>query len=399
MEEQIKGKQTYVATTFSGLEAILANELEELGAEETEIGLRAVTFKGDKKILYKANLWCRTALRILVPIKTFSSKDEHELYSEIQKIDWSEYLSVTDTLSIDAGVSTSAINHSKYAALKTKDAIVDQFRDKYNDRPSVDVLHPTIRINIRIAHDRCSLSLDSSGEILYKRGYRDVVNVAPLNEVLAAGMILLSGWDKKSNFVDFMCGSGTLLSEAGLMAKNIPPGIFRSEFGFEKWKDFDKQLWESVLDEAVEKKVGPIDFKIIGNDIEPRAIRVARNNIDQAGLSKIVEFSNKPFQDFTPPEGPGTAIINPPYGERIQPEDINLMYKEVGDCLKKKFSGYDAWILTSNLDAAKNIGLRPTRKIALFNAALECKFLKFSIYDGTKKLHKLEKGSTDESSL
>jgi putative N6-adenine-specific DNA methylase len=299
-------------------------------------------------------------------------------------------MSVTDTLSIDAGVSTSAINHSKYAALKTKDAIVDQFREKYNERPSVDVLHPTLRINIRIARDICSLSIDSSGEILYKRGYRDVVNVAPLNEVLAAGMILLSGWDKKSNFVDFMCGSGTLLSEAGLMAKNIPPGIFRSEFGFEKWKDFDRDLWEKVLDEAAEKKVKNIDFKIIGNDIEPRAIRVARNNIDQAGLSKIVEFSTGPFQDFMPPEGGGTAIVNPPYGERIQPEDINLMYKEIGDALKKKFSGYDAWMLTSNLDAAKCIGLRPTRKIALFNAALECKYLKFSIYDGTKKLHKLE---------
>ncbi len=381
----------YVATTFSGLEAVLAEELEQLGAIETEIGLRAVTFKGDKELLYKANLWCRTALRILAPVKTFSSKDEHELYSEVQKIDWSEFMSVTDTLSIDAGVSTSTINHSKYAALKTKDAIVDQFRTKFDARPSVDVAHPTIRINVRIAHDQCSLSLDSSGEILYKRGYRDTVNIAPLNEVLAAGMILLSGWDKKSNFVDFMCGSGTLLSEAGLIAKNIPPGIFRSEFGFEKWKDFDSELWEKVLDEAAGKKIAKLDFKIVGSDIESRAIRVAKGNIENAGLSKVVELNVVPFQEMMPPTGGGIAIINPPYGERITPEDINTMYKEIGDVLKHKFSGYDAWVLTSNMEAAKNIGLRPSRKISLFNAALECKYLKFSIYDGTKKIHKLEK--------
>lgn len=387
----IKNKQQYVATTFSGLENVLEEELLQLGAVETEIGLRAVSFKGDKEILYKANLWCRTALRILLPVKTFPAKDEHELYREVQKIDWSQFMSVTDTLAIDAGVSTSAINHSKYAALKTKDAIVDQFRTKFDARPSVDVEHPTIRINVRIARDECSLSLDSSGEILYKRGYRDVVSVAPLNEVLAAGMILLSGWDKKSNFVDFTCGSGTLLSEAALIAKNIPPGIFRSEFGFEKWNDFDSDLWEKVLDEAAGQKIGNLDFKIAGSDIESRAIRVAKGNIENAGLSKTVELNVTPFQEVIPPAGGGVVIINPPYGERITPEDINMMYKEIGDALKKKFSGYDAWILTSNMEAAKNIGLRPTRKIPLFNAALECKFLKFSIYDGTKKIHKLVK--------
>jgi putative N6-adenine-specific DNA methylase len=394
--EIVKKNQEFVATTFSGLEGILAEELDALGAQDTAIGLRAVTFKGDIELMYKANLWCRTALRILVPVKSFPAKDEHELYKEVQKIDWSEYMTVQDTFSIDAGVSTSTINHSKYAALKTKDAIVDQFRDRFNERPSVDVVHPTLRLNVRIARDNCSLSLDSSGEILYKRGYRDTVNVAPLNEVLAAGMILLSGWNKKSNFVDFMCGSGTLLAEAGLIARNIPPGIFRNEFGFERWKNFDSGLWERVLDEAASKKISQLDFKIIGNDIEPRAIRVARQNIEQAGLGKVVEFSSKPFQDLIPPEGGGIALVNPPYGERIQPEDINKMYKEIGDALKQKFSGYDAWILTSNLEAAKHIGLRPTRKIALFNAALECKFLKFSIYDGTKKLHKINQKETPE---
>lgn len=380
----------YVAITFAGLEQVLAEELKELGAQEIQETLRAVTFRGDKKLLYKANIWCRTALRILLPIKSFPCNNEKELYEGVKSIEWENFITVNETIAVDAGVAASNINHSKYAALKTKDAVVDRFREKFDKRPDVDVIHPDLRINIRISKNNCIVSLDSSGEILFKRGYRKKADTAPMNEVLAAGLILLSGWDRKSNFTDFMCGSGTLVIEAALIAKRIPPGIFRDEFAFEKWKDFDNNLMEEVLEEAHAMQIKDLDFEIVGNDISGKAIGIADDNVRSAKLGKTIKLVNKDFKDFIPPAGGGTVIVNPPYGERIGVNDIISFYREIGDVLKQNYQGYDAWIFTANIEAAKFIGLKPTRKIPLDNGALECKFMKYSIYEGTKKIHKLE---------
>lgn len=383
-------KFNLTAKTLFGLEEVLAEELRNLGAEEVETGNRAVYFKGDNKVMYEANLWCRTALKILKPIKTFVVNNEEELYKEIKKIKWDTYMSVEDTLAVDAVVGSSNLDHSLYAALKTKDAVVDQFRDKYGERPSVDTKHPTLRINVHIYKENCTVSLDSSGDSLHKRGYREMMGEASLSEVLAAGLILLSGWDKKSNFVDFMCGSATLLIEAALIAKNIAPGSFKKEFGFERWRDFDANLWKNICDEAEKKRSKEFNFSITGVDMSSRSIRLAKENIENAKLSKYIRVETIPFQEFTPPKGGGTVVINPPYGERITVEDINALYKKVGDELKHKYEGYSAWILTSNMEAAKFIGLKPSRKILIFNGQLECKFLKFEIYKGSKKAKKME---------
>jgi putative N6-adenine-specific DNA methylase len=380
---------SFVAKTQFGLEEILAEELLALGATDIALSKRAVDFSGTNEVMYKANLWCRTALRILKPIKTFPCKDEHQLYEEVQKINWEEYLSVDDTLAINAVTNLSHITHSQYASLKTKDAIVDQFRTKFDKRPSVDLDHPTLRIHVYIIMDECTISLDSSGESLHKRGYRDFGNEAPMNEVLAAGLVMMSGWNRKSNFVDFMCGSGTLLIEAGLMARNIAPGIFRKEYGFEKWEDFDADLWRNIVEDAFAAQIKNLDFKIAGCDISRNLDRIAQVNIDNAGLTDDIDIYQMPFDEFIVPEGGGTAIINPPYGERMEPADINALYKSIGDEWKKKYTGYTAWMLTSNMDAAKSIGLRPSRKIPMMNSQLECKFLKFEMYSGTKKIHKL----------
>ena len=374
-----------VAKTYFGAEDLLAAELNELGASDILKGTRAVEFKGDLAMLYKANLWCRTALRILKPVTSFPAASEQQLYDEVKKIDWSQYLQVNQTLAIDAVVNYSNLSHTMYIAQKAKDAIADQFREKAGERPSVSLDNPDLRINIHIYRDMASLSFDSSGESLHKRGYRDETNEAPLNEALAAGLIMLSGWDKKSNFIDFMCGSGTILIEAALLAKNIPPGIFRDSYAFEKWKDFDAELWRQVISEAKEKELRKFDFKITGTDRSVQTLNIARQNVINAGVSDLVELHQIPFEVYTPSPGPGTVIINPPYGERLAEDNINALYKEIGDYLKKKFGGYQAWVLTSNREAAKSIGLHPSRKIQLYNGALECRFLKFELYSGSRK--------------
>lgn len=388
-----------VAKTFFGLEEVLANELRQFGATKIEVGGRAVSFMGDKQVMYRANFCSRVALRILIPIKTFTVLDEEELYQEVRKIDWENYMSIEDTLSIDGVVNSSNLTHSKYVALKTKDAIIDQFRDKYNDRPSIDVKNPTLRINVRVSKNICTLSLDSSGDILYKRGYRSVVSIAPINEVLAAGMIMLSGWDKKSPFIDPMCGSGTFLIEAALLAKNIPAGYLRKEFGFEKWKKFlafEQRLWNAVKDDAFRKKTNRLNTTIVGSDISEEAIQMTRENLRNAKLSHEIEVEQIAFDQQIPPTGEGVMITNPPYGERLNEDDVTALYKQIGDRLKSKYAGYSAWLITSNADAAKHIGLHPTKKIIIFNGALECRFLKFEIYKGSRKVRKPEDISKDE---
>ncbi len=378
------------ATTFAGLEEVLASELLKLGAKDIKPINRAVNFWGDKGFMYKANLCLRTALKIVKPIHRFFSNNEESLYEGIKRIEWENYMNVDDTLAVDAVINSDNFNHSQYVAQKTKDAIVDRFREKTGKRPDVDVKRPGLKINIHIFRNEVTVSLDSSGTILYKRGYRDETNLAPLNEVLAAGMVILSGWDRRTNLIDGMCGSGTILIEGAMYANNIPPGYFRDEFGFMKWKDYDEELWKVIYASSIEK-IANHEQTIIGTDLSKNVVRKAKDNTKNAKVDDIVKISAGSFFDMEVPKGRGVIIMNPPYGERMdQDEDIFMLYKQIGDKLKKDFAGYTAWILSSNMEAIKHIGLRPTRRIALYNGSLECKFLKFELYEGTKKIHKLK---------
>ncbi len=382
-----------IAKTFHGLEEVLEQELQQLGAEEVKILKRAVSFVGDKTLLYKANMHLRTATRILKPIYKFTASDTDELYKGIQEIDWSEYLGVKETFAIDSTISSDDFKHSKFVTYRVKDAIVDQFFYATGDRPSVRMTKPKLRINIHIDKNTCTISLDSSGESLHKRGYRVEETAAPLNEVLAAGLILLSGWDKKSVFIDPMCGSGTILIEAALIAYNIPPGLYRQEFAFQKWSDYDEELWEEVYNEETE-----IDFdgEIIGSDISDKATAIAEANIRNAGLRRKITLKTTPFQQFTPPVEKGILITNPPYGERLKPRDLEGLYAMIGERLKHNFTGYNAWILSYGKECFDSIGLRPSRKITLFNGALECKFQKYEMFDG-KRNERNEKKTEKEN--
>jgi len=385
-----------VVKTLHGLENILATELEQLGAENVQPKVRAVICTGDNDLMYRANLYCRTAIKVLKPIHKFEVSDENSLYRGIQEIEWRRYMNVDDTLVVDGVLNSKLFNHSGFIALRTKDAIVDQFRDHFDIRPSVDKINPTLRINVHISDKTCTVSLDSSGEPLYKRGYKSERNLAPLNEVLAAGLVLLSGWNRESNFADPMCGSGTILIEAALIAYNIPPCILRKEYGFQKWNDFDENIWKKITEEAhktLENIKKETTFEICGSDISDKAFRIARENINNLNIGKKIRLATKAIGEFVPSKGGGVIVMNPPYGERMKKEDINEFYHAIGDRMKQQFAGYDVWILSSNIEALKNVGLHPTRKITLFNGDLECKFMKYSIYEGSKKIKKPEENN------
>jgi len=386
MDKQAKNFQM-LAKTFSGLEEVLAAELTRIGANRVRIVKRGVMFFGDKKLLYKANYLCRSALRILKPIASFKAINETELYNEVGKIDWQEYLGLKNTFSIDGITSYSNITHSKYLALKTKDAIVDQFRNKFGKRPNVNKENPDVAINVRIFKNEATISLDSSGESLHKRGYRVATGPAPMNEVLAAGLILISGWNGNSNFIDPMCGSGTIPIEAALFARNIPAGYYRDDYSFKKWNDYDPELWAQVVNEAKEN-IRNIDFQIIGSDWSGRILQTAKENVISAGLEETITLRTNFIADTDPPKPPGFLVTNPPYGERIKTDDIISLYKGIGDALKKEFAGYAAWIISSNREALKFVGLRPSRNVRVFNGQLECRFSKFEMYAGTKNKKK-----------
>lgn len=373
-----------VATTLFGLEEVLLKELQKLGARDLKPMKRAVSFTGDKGFMYKANYWLRTALRILKPIASFTVSDDKNLYDRVKTIEWKKYLNENDLLAVSTSLSTDIFNHTQYISQKTKDAIVDQFREQTGKRPSVDLDNPTVRIHVHVEGNVCTVSLDSSGQPLFKRGYRTEVNLAPLNESLAAGMILLSGWEPHRVFIDPMCGAGTLCIEAALIACNIPPGYFRENFGFQKWNDYDKDLFNTITESAL-GKVNNKNFRIFGSDISESVVRKAKQNVLQAKMDDVIKISISRFEDFNPPEGGGVVIFNPPYGERLNQTDVNVLYKSIGDTLKKKYPGYTAWIISSNREAVNKIGLHATRKISLFNGSLECKFLRYEMYSGTKK--------------
>lgn len=373
-----------IAKTFFGLEEILAKELTQLGAQRVELGTRMVSFYGDKGFMYKANLALRTALKILKPIKQLKVTDERTLYTGIQSVDWSNFINENQTFVVDVTMYSEVFNNSQFVALKVKDAIVDQFRDKTGKRPSIDKDFPDLKINIHLDRETCSISLDSSGESLHQRGYRSATNIAPINEVLAAGILLLSGWDGKGDFMDPMCGSGTILIEAAMIACNIPANVNRKEFAFERWNDWDNDLFDKVLDSLL-NKTREYHYKMVGYDKAPSAVIKATDNVRNANLEEYIKISNENFFDSEKEsEGPLHMVFNPPYGERL---DINLerFYREIGDTLKQKYPNTNAWFITGNLEALKFVGLKPSRKIKLFNGKLESRLVKYEMYAGSKR--------------
>ena len=372
-----------IAKTVDGLEEVMARELRDLGAEDIDLLKRGISFTGDKRLLYLANYKCRTALRILVPVSSFRASTEAMLYDGVRAIPWEKWLDFRGKFAVDSVISFSPFSHSGYVSLKAKDAIADRFRDKFGKRPDVSTSDPDLRINVHLFKEECTVSIDSSGASLHLRGYRKVQTEAPMNEVLAAGIILLSDWDRKAPLIDPMCGSGTILIEAALMAGKVPSGYYRPLFGFERWKDFDNRLWEQVKRECEEQIVEP-SVPIRGYDRDEKAIEASLSNIEEAGVENFVKVEKADFNTTPPPYPGGFLLTNPPYGERIKVEDLKLFYKELGDVLKKNFAGYTAWLLGSDQEALKFIGLRPSRRIKVMNGPLECRLVKFELYRGKK---------------
>lgn len=374
----------FVAKTLYGLEKVLAEELAVLGAEEIIPANRAVVFSGDMSLLYKVNYMSRTALSVLMPINEFWIKSADDLYSKCLKIGWENYMDVNSTFAVTSVVQSPLFNHTGYAGLKLKDAVADYFRNVDGKRPSVDPTNPDILINLHISNEKVTVSLDSSLIPLFKRGYRQEQAAAPLNEVLAAGMLLIAGWNAITNLIDPMCGSGTIPIEAGLIACNIPAGKFRSFFGFQKWKGYDKDLFRSVK-ETADAGIRKSSVKISGSDISESAISQAVKNVKSAGLNDIILLDVSDFKTLNAIENEGVIFINPPYGERLLPDETDTLYSMIGSTLKHNFQGYSAWIISSNKESLKHIGLKPKEKHMLYNGSLECIFNKYELYAGSKK--------------
>lgn len=373
-----------IAKTFQGLEEVLAKELINLGANNVEIGRRMVAFTGDKEMLYKANFCTRTAVKVLKPIKEFKAKDADEVYEEAKKIDWEKYMDVKSTFLVDSVIFSENFRHSKFVAYRVKDAIADYWREKSGgDRPNVVISNPDLRVNVHIAEDEVTISLDSSGESLHQRGYKTATVQAPLNEVLAAGLIMLTGWDGECDLIDPFCGSGTILIEAALIAQNVYPGVFRKEYAFEKWKDFDADLFDRIYNDDSQER--EFDHKIYGYDINRQVVQIATNNVLNAGVKDIVSVEQRDFYEFEQPLDKAIMITNPPYGDRITTDDIFDLYETIGKNLKRNFVGNDAWIISHHEELFDKIGFRPSTKYALFNGSLECEFRKYQIFDGKLK--------------
>lgn len=378
-----------LAKTFFGMEQLLADELRQLGATQVSEGNRLVRFCGDKGFMYKANLCLRTALKILKPIFEFRAENEVALYEKLYQFDWADILSPDQTFAIDSVVNGNIFKHSLYTTQRCKDAIVDRMRKDHGKRPTVDTLHPDIRLHLHIFDKKCSLSLDTSGKSLHHRGYRSLTNIAPINEVLAAGIVLMTGWDQKTDFMDPMCGSGTFLIEAAMMASKIPANINRNEFAFEKWSDWDENLFEKIKSSQLKRVMAPMG-KIYGFDKAPSAIEKSIVNIKNANLEEFISVNRANFFNSQKMgDTPLHLLTNPPYGERLDGE-INELYQKFGDTLKRSYPNTQAWMISSNFEALKFVGLRPSRKIKLYNGKLETRLCFFPIYEGTKKIHKLK---------
>ena len=369
-----------IAKTFMGLEPVLAQELTQLGANNVQIGRRVVSFTGNKELMYRANFQLHTAIRILKPIAEFKAKSAEDMYAEVKKIDWSKYILKGKTFSVDSVVYSEEFKNSRFVTYKVKDAIVDQFRERTGERPNISVSNPDVRLNIHIADDKATLSLDSSGESLHRRGYRQESVEAPLNEVLAAGMILMTGWKGETDFIDPMCGSGTLLIEAALIARNISPGVFRKGFAFEKWPDFDREMFDMIYnDDSGERE---FNHHIYGYDSDMKAVNTARKNVMAAGLSKNITVDCRDFKEFTQPAEKSILVTNPPYGERISTQNLLGTYRMIGERLKHQFKDNDAWILSYREECFREIGLKPSIKIPVYNGSLECEFRRYQLFDG-----------------
>jgi putative N6-adenine-specific DNA methylase len=374
----------FVAKTLYGLEKVLSEELISMGAGMVQIANRAVLFEGEMSLLYRVNYAARTALSVLLVIADFRIRSKNDLYKEGLKIEWDRYMDPDNTFSIVPVINSPHFSHTGYPGLILKDSVADYFRNKTGKRPSVDNSNPTVLINLHISNDMVTISLDSSVVPLFKRGYRQDQSVAPLNEVLAAGIILLSGWKASATLTDPMCGSGTLPIEAGLIACRIPPGKFRQFFGFQRWRDFDEDLFEKIRNDC-NSLIVPSSVKISGSDISEQTVQVAKANVARAGLNDTVVLETYDFKDLKASDDSGYVFLNPPYGQRIQPEEINNLYNMIGTTLKHNFPGNTAWLITSNKESLKHVGLKPKEKHILFNGALECILLKYEMYQGTKK--------------
>lgn len=372
-----------IAKTFMGLENVLAQELTQLGANNVQVGRRMVSFTGGKEMMYRANFQLHTAIRILKPIKHFKARSADDVYEQVKEIDWEQYLDLKQSFAVDSVVFSEEFRHSKFVSYKVKDAIVDQFRERTGQRPNISVANPDIRLNMHIAEDKCTLSLDSSGESLHRRGYRQESVEAPLNEVLAAGMVLMTGWKGDTDFYDPMCGSGTLPIEAALIAHNMAPGVFRKEYAFEKWSDFDSDLFDRIYNDDSQER--EFTHHIYCSDIDPKAVSKARMNVKAAGMTNDITIQLADFKDLVQPTERSIMITNPPYGERISTPDLLGTYKMIGDTLKHKFKNNEAWVLSCREELFDQIGLKASIKIPVYNGSLECEFRKYQMFEGKLK--------------
>jgi len=371
----------YFATVARGLEPIAAQELERLGATDVRPDFTGVHFVGDSPLLYRVNLWARTIFRVLVTLREFPCPDGERLYQEVQKINWEQYIQPHNTLAVNATGGNRQLNHTHFTALQVKNAIVDQQRHQFGQRSSIDIQNPDLQINVHIYQDRCTLSLDSSGTSLHRRGYRPAMGLAPLKETLAAALLHMAEWEPTLPFLDPLCGSGTLPLEASLKALNIAPGLFRQQFAFEKWRDFDKELWEQLLKEAENSKLPNLKALIAGSDRDPDILKQARLNAEQCRVADKVTFTQTELSHLEAPADCGVIICNPPYGERLgEAKELGDFYKLLGDVFKQRFKGWTAFVLTGNKELAKRVGLKPSRRIPVYNGSIACTLLKYELY-------------------
>ncbi|HPE40818.1 MAG TPA: class I SAM-dependent RNA methyltransferase [Bacteroidales bacterium] len=379
--------ETYIAKTFNGLEGVLMEELQQLGAKNCILLNRSVQFEGDMEMMYRANYFCRTAIRVLWLVKKFTFENNNQFYKEVFAVSSEKFLKSTGTLSISTNTYKTIFKTPLFASMLAKDAICDRFRELYNERPSVEKYNPDVQFHLHIFNNECHLFLDSSGESLHKRGYKIANHPAPINEVVAAGMIKLSGWNQDCDFIDCMCGSGTIPIEAAMIALNIPSGFYRKHFGFMGWKTYDHALWKQIQDEANIQEDVAINF--YGSDVSPRMVEIARTNIREARLEDFIHIETKEITESRPERTPAFVMINPPYGERLEVEDIDQLYKKMGDTFKTNYSNCQAFVISSDVQAMKNIGLKTSKRFTLFNGPLECKFWGYDLYRGSKKNEQL----------